>query len=131
MFLTGTVHAQDFVVVTSSETRLDQLSHFQLKQIYLGKILRLKGEKLTPLQVKGKDPLRQSFETTIFDPHFDLDNYWLARKLDADASPPRTVGSWVLVLAYVERNPGFIGYIPKENLADLKSRKVKILLIEK
>ncbi len=130
MYFSTVAYGHDFIVVTSEETKLEKMSAFQLKQVYLGKIIRLKGEKLTPLQVKRKDPLRHMFEDEVFEEHFDIDNYWLSRKLDAAAEPPRTVGSWALVLAYVERNPGFIGYIPKDKLSELSGRKVKVLEIE-
>lgn len=119
-----------FLVVTSQKSQIESLTSFQLKQIYLGRLDRLKGIPLTPLQLKKGDPLRRGFETYLFGELFDLENYWLGQSLKLEAEPPMTVGSWALILAFVERNPGFIGYLPEDRVDALARYRVKILRIE-
>ena len=129
VFLVPALRGQEFLIITSKDTALEQLTEYQLKQIYLGKLDRLRGVSLTPVQLKKEDPARVRFEQVLFGDRFDLENYWLVQKLKAAARQPLTVGSWALLLAFVERNPGFIGYIEKPRLKNLQGFEVKVLTV--
>ena len=114
----------DYVVITATQTPVDQLSRFQLKQIYFGKLDRLANTRLQPLQLKESDALRLHFDREILGEKADIQDYWLQQKLKGEAQPPLTVGDWALVAAYVRRNPGYIGYIPADRLGNLQGLKV-------
>ena len=120
-----------FVVITSPATPMDSVTPFRLKQIYLGRLDRLKGMHLKPLHLKSGDPTRTNFERQILGDRADLEDYWLQQKLKAGARPPSEVSDWVLVVAYVKRNPGFVGYIPAEFAEDARKRGVKLVTVSR
>ena len=132
LFLVAThLAATDFVVITAPATPMDTVTAFRLKQIYLGKLDRLKGMHLKPLHLKDGDPTRLAFEQKVLGQRADLEDYWLQQKLKVGARPPTEVSAWVLVVAYVKRNPGFVGYIPAQFAEDAIRRGVKLVEIKK
>jgi len=121
----------DFVVVTSPETPLTRATPFQLQQVYLGKLDRLDGVRLVPIHLEDQHPLRIAFEKEILGNRADLESYWLKQKLEGGARPPLEVGDWVLVLAYVQRNPGYLGYIPAEHREEALARGLVIVTLRR
>ena len=118
-----------WVVVTHAETPLESLSAFQLKQVYFGRLDRYRGIHLVALHLREAEPLRQAFELHYLGKPADVENYWLGQKLKGGARQPLEVGDWALVLAYLRRNPGFIGYIPKEREAEAQRQGLKVVAI--
>ena len=124
--------ADEYMVVTSIQSRFDEMTAWQLKQVYLGKLDRLNGVHLVAVELSKDHPPRRAFDRFLFRDPADLENYWLTHKLRGDANPPMTVGSWALVVSFVKRNPGFIGYIPMERARelDLEAHGLKQVRIE-
>ncbi|CAM2065617.1 hypothetical protein SCOR_09560 [Sulfidibacter corallicola] len=127
--LQASAWGQDFLIVTSTDTRIESLSRFQLREIYLGKLKSVEGVVLRPVQVKRKDHLRKSFERFVFSDRFDVNEYWLITKLQGGPDPPLTVNGWGLVLAYTSRNPGFVGYIPADKESELGKYGLKVIAL--
>jgi len=123
-------NAGECLVVASKDTKIDRLTLFQLQQIYLGKLDQLKGQKITPLQLKPADPVRKKFDAFLFGDKVDLEDYWIKQKLRGGADPPVTIGNWSLLLLYVNRNPGYLGYIDKDQTGELAQYQLKIISIE-
>ena len=121
---------RDFLIITARATSVTTLTPFQLQRIYLGRLDRLEGQTVRPLHLKAAHPARGSFDSALFGPDFNLDNYWLTQKLKAGARPPFTLGSQALMLAFIERNPGFVGYVQKSFARNLDKFKVKVISIK-
>lgn len=119
----------EFVLITSRKTPVTELTAVQVKQIYLGKLDVIGGMHIVPLDLRQGDPLRERFVRTYLGGEAFLEDYWLRQKLIGDARPPRIVGDWALVVAYVRRNPGFIGYIPADRAAQFSSAEIRIIAI--
>jgi len=119
----------EFLIVTADKTDMDKVTNFQAQRIYLGKLDVIDGARVSFITLREKDPLRQRFERALFGTSFDLADYWLSQRLLNEAKPPLEVGSWPLMLAYVERNPGLIGYVDKKYEADLKKFKLKVIAV--
>lgn len=119
----------EFLIVTADKTDLGTVTHFQAQRIYLGKLDVIDGTRVSFITLRNKDPLREQFENALFGTSFDLADYWLSQRLLNEASPPLAVGSWPLMMAYVERNPGLIGYLEKRFEDDLKKFKLKIIAV--
>lgn len=116
-----------FVVITAMDTPIERLTTFQLKQIYLGKLDKFRGTRLNPLQLRESDPLRNVFDTAILGSAEERADYRLKQRLQGPARKPLTVGDWALMVAYVKRNPGYIGYIPVERAKNLAGSGVKVI----
>lgn len=119
-----------FVVITARDTPIDSLTRFQLKQVYLGKLDKYKGTRLHPLQLRKDHPLRDQFDTAILGSQEDRSDYRLKQRLQGPSRQPLTVGDWALMLAYVKRNPGYIGYIPLAHAEDIRDAGVKIVRLD-
>lgn len=129
LWLSTGLFAGDFLVVTHRDSPFDSLTKFQLQQLYLGKMDRLNGARIFPVQTRKKDSLRKIFDDSIFGSHFDLEDYWLRQKLLVGADPPLTVANWALAMAFISRNPGYIGYIPADSDTNLENYNLKIIRI--
>lgn len=121
---------QDFVVVVARDTPIDAVSLFQLRQIYLGKIKKVEGHTVRPINVRAGDPLRRGFEDLIFPKEFDLEEYWVISKLRGGPDPPLSVRGWGLATAYIAKNPGLLGYIPSEKRDQIEALGLKEVHIE-
>lgn len=119
----------DFVLITSKQTPVQSLSQFQLRDLYLGKAHTIEGAKLRPVQLQAKDPTRRNFEKFIFDQHFDFEEYWLIQRLQGAGSPPLAASGWGMMLVYISRNPGFIGYIPRAKLDRVADYPIKVITL--
>lgn len=125
----GPLENWSILVITAKSTRIDSVTALQLRQIYQKKLDRIGSEKLTPIQPAREDPARHRFEKALFGKRFDLDNYWLEQKFRGGEKPPLAVANPAYMLVFVERNPGFIGYVGHEYLEDVKRLDLKILRI--
>ncbi len=111
-----------FILVTSPRTQLTEIHLRQLRQIFLKKRDRIGKQRVTPIHLKPQHQARQAFEEAIFHTNFSSQRYWQQQRIQGGESPPLTVASEAVMLVYVARNPGFIGYVSaslRSQLADL------------
>ncbi len=125
----GSWEQTGLLMVVAEETPLQTITRWQLQRVYLKRMDRVGGVPLTPIHLKKKDALRKSFEAALFRKSFDLESYWLEQKLQGGARPPLVVSSEAFVLVYVERNPGFIGYVSVSSREALANFGVKVLTV--
>ncbi len=127
--LSGSPEPVEFLVITAGNTPVTSLTRLQLRQLYLKKLDRVRGVRLTPVQLKNTAPLKDAFHAFLFSRGFDLENYWLEQGLVGGEKPPIKVPNEAYMLAYVERNPGFVGYVNVALRSQLSNFGVKILVI--
>ena len=120
-----------FVVVVEKSVPIESLSPQQLQQIFLGTVERVNGIDVAPVLLREGDPLQIAFEKSIFGQAFDLEEYWVAQKIKLGTPPPRKARNWALVVAYVQRNPGFIGVLPQAMVEELEGFNLKVIEIRK
>ena len=116
-----------WLLVTAKATPFSEISKRELRQIYLQKLDRVGGTRVTPIHLSPEDPLRKTFEAWLFPPDFDLEGYWLLQRLQGGERVPFAAANQAYVLVYVERNPGFIGYVSADRRGELSQFDVKIL----
>ena len=115
------LNAENFVLVTQSQSPIKMLTKEEVRMIYLKK-RRFWGEmKLVALNLPPQSILRKTFENNILNMNAaQLDNYWIKEHYKGYRPPYRveTVESMILFIKKVE---GAIGYIPRERVdKDLK-----------
>ena len=118
-----------FLVITSEKTNLSQITYYQLRQIFLRKLDRVHGVKVTPIQLEAHHKTRADFEMSVLGSDFRQHEYWLKQRLQGGEKPPLTVASEAYLLVFVERNPGFIGYVSRSVSAELSNFKIKVLSV--
>lgn len=111
-----TLKAEQWVIIGHGplpETRLDA-EH--LRALYLGKKHYLDKQRIKPLNLKSKHPLRQAFEHNIL--HLDRDEihaYWIKQHY-LGKRPPKVMNSVETLLRYVEKVEGTLGYVPLSSI---------------
>ena len=118
-----------FLVITSEKTKLSQVTHYQLRQIFLRKLDRVNGVRVTPIQLEAHHKTRTDFERSVLGNDFIQHEYWLKQRLQGGEKPPLTVTGEAYMLVVVERNPGFIGYVSRSVSAELSNFKIKVLSV--
>ena len=118
------------IVITSKDTQLDVLQLYQLRSLYLGKTDQIKGERLTPCQIKLPKELRNQFEDLVFGPSFDVDLYWVNQGLKGGVKPPLTFHDQAILMAIISRNPGFVGFVHVSQREHLQSFRLKEIVIK-
>ncbi|NPA81350.1 MAG: hypothetical protein GXO31_01950 [Epsilonproteobacteria bacterium] len=125
--LTTILEAKAIVIVSSKSFPLDKLTKKQVVKIYLGKIRRIKGIKIVPVNLKADNPLRILFEKKILQKDREwLHKYWLQAHYHGH-HPPKVFKSKKAALMFVKNFKGGICYLYKE---DIKDKDIKILYEE-
>ena len=119
----------DFLVITSERTPVKTLSHRQLRQIWLKKLDRVDGTRVKPIQI-APAPLRENFEEWLFRKGFNATDYWLEQGLTGGEKPPTTVSNQGILMLYIARNPGLIGYISPEHKGELKKLGLVVIPVK-
>ena len=119
----------DCLIIMAESTPVEQLSLSQLRKIYLKKVVRIKRVHLEPVQLKTDHPIRKTFDTHLFGKHFDVENYWLEQRVQAGERPPIAVDDFAYMFLFVERNPGYIGYVPVSMRGEIENFKIKTIKV--
>ena len=120
----------EFLLITSSKTPVNEVTPFQLRNLFLGKLEAIANFQVTPLQLKEHRPNSILFHKWLFGKHFDWNGYWINQQIKGGPAKPYSIGSTALMLAFLERNHGFIGYISSDRKSDLKDFRIKTLKIK-
>ena len=118
-----------FLVVVAADSPLESITTRQLRQLYLRKTERISGVRLIPLQLGEGHPVRKRFEERIFPHGFALANYWLEQELQGGEKPPLTVVNEAFVLVYVNRNPGYLGYVHPKLAPELAAHGLTVVRV--
>jgi ABC-type phosphate transport system substrate-binding protein len=77
------------------------------------------GGAIEALNLPDGSDVRAAFDSAVLgmDPD-EVARYWVDRRIRGDARPPRKVSSPALVVAFVSKNEGAIGYVPYSAIDD-------------
>jgi len=104
--------AEQWVVIGHGSLPKSRLDADHVRALYLGKKHYLDDQRIKPLNLKPEDPLRQAFEAKIL--HLDREEihaYWIKQHY-LGMRPPKVLSSIEVLLRYVEKVEGTIGYVP-------------------
>ena len=128
LLMLGDSH-QPFVLITAERTPIEQISRWELRQIFLKKINKVRKVRLKPIQLRSGNPTRQVFEKYVHGSGFRLSQYWELKRLQGGEKPPLEVAGEAHMLVYIERNPGFLGYVSPTRLPELKGLALKVVIL--
>jgi ABC-type phosphate transport system substrate-binding protein len=118
------------VVIVNPHNPAEQIQLAELRRIFLRQITKWPdGTPITPYDQRSDVPARMEFSRRVFgkDPK-GLNEYWLNLRLTRGLRPPTVCGSTALVLAYLDRVKGGIGYAYEDEINDsVKCMKVNDL----
>ncbi|MDP3084711.1 MAG: hypothetical protein Q8N44_13625 [Rubrivivax sp.] len=87
------------------------------QRIYSGRAIAIGETPVTPLNLPPGHAVRQAFMDAVMQqPDDKYIAYWTVRRHVGKGTPPRELASAAEVIAFVQRTPGAIGYIPASAL---------------
>lgn len=98
-------------VIVARSSKLTNISSVELRHTFQSEKDGA-AERLIALNHPPKTPDRVGFDRVVLgmDPE-TVGRFWIARKIQGGAAPPRTVASLATLRRVVEKLPGAIGYI--------------------
>lgn len=107
--------AQDFRVVVHATNPTRAMERGALADAFLKKKTRWEnGETIRPLDQRANSGTRRAFSLTILQRSVAaVRSYWQQRIFSGRDVPPPELDSDDSVIAYVERNPGAVGYVSR------------------
>jgi hypothetical protein len=100
------------VVIVARNSELTNISLSDLRQAFESERVGDDQRRLIPLNYPPRTPDRVGFDQIVLgrDPE-GVGRFWIARKIQGGAGPPRTVASLATLRRVVEKLPGAIAYI--------------------
>ena len=103
---------EDYKVVANSANPTSSVSRDQLSGLFLKKAPWPNGQSVQPIDLAEDSPVRRAFTSAVHGrPVSAVKAYWQQKVFSGRDVPPPEKASDAAVLAYVEANPGAIGYV--------------------
>ncbi len=109
----GRLHAQTFKVIVNSANPVSSITKAEASKLFLKKRAKWDhGAEVQPVELPGSSSVRGSFTQEIHNKKpAAISAYWQKLIFAGRATPPPEKGSDAEVVAYVQANPGAIGYV--------------------
>ena len=108
--VTPATAADALVVVAHPDT--PALNEDTLQKIYLGKIVKINGHPIIPVNLNRGSVLRMAFMQQVLAQDDDkFIAYWTVRRYIGKGSPPREFATVREQLEFVRATPGAVGYV--------------------
>ena len=109
----GRLHAQTFKVIVNSSNPVSSITKAEASKLFLKKRSKWNhGAEVQPVELPGSSSVRGSFTQEIHNKKpAAISAYWQKQIFAGRATPPPEKGSDAEVVAYVQANPGAIGYV--------------------
>ncbi len=109
----GQLHAQAFKVIVNTANPVSSITKAEASKLFLKKSSKwAHGAEVQPVELPGSSSVRGSFTQEIHSKKpAAISAYWQKQIFSGRATPPPEKGSDAEVLAYVQANPGAIGYV--------------------
>ena len=117
-----------FRIIVNKANPVDSMSRDEISALFLKKKTRWEdGERVLPLDQSHNSSVRSRFSKHVHRKSVSaIKNYWQQQIFAGRDVPPPEKATDGQVVAYVESNPGAIGYVT----ADTNLSSVKVLTIE-
>ncbi|MEO9136093.1 MAG: hypothetical protein ABI316_05770 [Casimicrobiaceae bacterium] len=108
--LAPVVGAASLMVVANLNT--PPLDQDTLQKIYLGKVVEVDGQPVTPVNLAKGNSLRKAFmEQYLTEEDDKFVAYWTVRRYIGKGTPPREFATIEQQLEFLRATPGAIGYV--------------------
>ncbi|MDH5547222.1 MAG: phosphate ABC transporter substrate-binding protein [Gammaproteobacteria bacterium] len=124
LFVAGTASAQaEIAVIVHAGSKVDTLSKSEVSRIFLGKLKRFGDVKAVPVDLRdGSKPRTEFYAQVVGKNAIQLKSYWSTRIFSGKGTPPLELGNSEEVVAWIEKNPGGIGYVDSRAISgDVKT----------
>ncbi|MBC7860369.1 MAG: hypothetical protein H7Z39_16670 [Burkholderiaceae bacterium] len=112
--LSGAAQAAVLVIGHANVPKLDPAT---VQKIFTGKAIEVAGVAVTPVNASPGNGARGRFlQTYLNQDEEKYTAYWTVRRYIGKGAPPKELASAADVIAYVQANPGSVGYIEEGDL---------------
>lgn len=116
------------IIVSKDWSEVTSVDTSDLKQIYLGKKLLFSGKKVKPVNGAKGSVIREKFEKEVLEMTPEkLKKYWIKQGLKGGARPPKSFQSSRIVITYITKVKGAIGYVEQKDLNSNALKEVKVI----
>ena len=111
--VSGQVLAQSYKVIVNKNSSISSLTKDQVSKLFLKKVTRFTdGTTALPVDLVGDSSIRQAFSEDIHGQSVaSVRKYWQKQIFSGRGVPPPEKTNDSEVIAFVESNPGAIGYV--------------------
>jgi hypothetical protein len=113
-------------VVVAKGSQVSALSLHEVKRLYLGERVSVRGSKLVPLAQQPRSADRVAFERAALGMTPEqVDRYWIDRRIRGHRGPPKSIDSPELLQRVVAHIRGAVGYVRADHVrSDVKVVRV-------
>ena len=116
--------AEEIAIIVNEEGPLTQISEAEIKEIYLGNIKFMGGVAIAPLHYR-EGSVKDAFLSSIVKMNSrEYRLYWTKKIFQEGGALPAVQNSFQLIVSFVSKNKGAIGYVLRTELTDMKGIKV-------
>jgi len=126
-FTSGQALAQSYKVIVNKESSVSSLTKDQISKLFLKKVTRFTdGTTALPVDLVGDSSVRQVFSEDVHGQSVaSVRKYWQKQIFSGRGVPPTEKTNDSEVIAFVEANPGAIGYVS----ASAQTGSVKVITV--
>lgn len=123
----GQVLAQSYKVIVNKDSSVSSLTKDQISKLFLKKVTRFTdGTTALPVDLVSDSSIRQAFSEDVHGQSVaSVRKYWQKQIFSGRGVPPTEKSNDSEVIAYVEANPGAIGYVS----ASTQTGSVKVITV--
>jgi ABC-type phosphate transport system substrate-binding protein len=125
--ISGQSLAQSYKVIVNKDSSISSLTKDQISKLFLKKVTRfIDGTSALPVDLVSDSSVRQAFSEDIHGQSVaSVRKYWQKQIFSGRGVPPAEKTNDQEVIAYIEANPGAIGYVS----ASVQTGNVKIISV--
>lgn len=114
--------SNDFIVVVSKKSIIEQLSKNDISKLFLSKMKSFpNGEKATPIEINDKNQQIMFYKNITNKNEKQLSKYWAKMIFTGRGTPPKKVKNLNEIIEFIKKNKNAISYIYRKDLnKDLK-----------
>ncbi len=128
ILLVPAVSQADIVIIGNKNIRVDSITTEQAKKLWLGKLKKIGGIKITVVDQTAGNPVFETFYTSVVKKNpSQLKAYWAKVSFTGKAFPPKQLKDDAAIIKWVASNPDALGYVDSSAVNDT----VKLLLTAK
>ncbi len=116
--------AEEIAIIVNEEGPLTQISEAEIKEIYLGNIKFAGGAAVIPLHY-SEGPVKDAFLFSLIKMNSrEYRLHWTKKVFQEGGTVPVVQNSFHLIVSFVSKNKGAIGYVLRTELTDMKGIKI-------
>ena len=118
------LYAEEIAIIVNEQGPLTQISEAEIREIYLGNMKFAGGTAIVAVHYR-EGSVKDAFLSSIVKMNSrEYRLYWTKKIFQEGGALPALQNSFQLIVSFVSKNKGAIGYVLRTELTDMKGIKV-------